>query len=213
MNKRIAQGFDWLAPYYDRLARLIIGRGIVNSQLHFLTTFKGGKRLLILGGGSGWILEYLCKECPGLQIDYIDLSYRMLLMAKRRVLNKAQVQFILGTEDDVPNQLYDGVITNYYLDMFDSTELSNVIEKVKRFLTKDALWVVTDFVNERKTHSIMLWWMYRFFNIITQIEAAHLPDWQQQMIQCGGTLLDHKKFKKGFITSNLYQLTDAINNK
>ncbi len=213
MNKRIAQGFDLLAPFYDGLARLIIGRDIINSQLHFLSVFRGGKHLLILGGGSGWILEYLCIECPGLQIDYIDISPRMIFMAKRRVKNNAQVHFIQGTEGDVPNQLYDGVITNYYLDMFDNKELSNVIEKIKRSITKDALWVVTDFVNERKTYRIVLWWMYRFFKIITQIEATRLPDWQHQMTKSGSALIDHKKFKKGFITSNLYQLSDSVNNQ
>jgi len=131
MKNRIATGFDFLSPFYDLLARLIIGKDIVNSQLHFLKSFRECNRLLILGGGSGWILEPLCKACPDIQIDYIDLSPKMINAAKRISGKNVRINFILGTENDIPDRLYDGVITNFYLDMFEKQTIEKVIEKIK----------------------------------------------------------------------------------
>jgi tRNA (cmo5U34)-methyltransferase len=57
MSVRVARGFDRLAPFYDSLARLIIGKGIKQSQLHFLNHLRGQNQgVLVLGGGTGWIL-------------------------------------------------------------------------------------------------------------------------------------------------------------
>jgi tRNA (cmo5U34)-methyltransferase len=206
MNLRIAKGFDFLAPFYDVLARLVIGKSIVASQLYFLERFKKCKHVLILGGGSGWLLDSLSREYSDVCIDYIDVSPKMVNRAKKRMGNRQQINFILGTEDNIPDRLYDGVITNFYLDMFYEKTLEVVIEKIKKALTNSSLWVVTDFVSERRGHDVMLWWMYRFFRIMTGIEATRLPDWQSQIKVAGGELLESKKFKNRFIATNLYSV-------
>jgi len=205
MKSRIASGFDFLAPFYDNLARLFIGKDIVNSQLYFLKTFKECNHLLILGGGSGWILDFIDTEFPDLKIDYIDISPVMINSARKKYGGNKNINFIQGTESNIPDRLYDGVITNFYLDMFNETSLRSVIEKIKRSLTENAFWVVTDFVNEHRRHRIMLWWMYQFFQLIARIEATHLSDWQNQMVIAEYRIVESKNFKSGFIKSNLYQ--------
>lgn len=205
MKNRIASGFDFLAPFYDGLARLFIGRDIVNSQLYFLKIFKECNHLLILGGGSGWILNFIGREFPDLKIDYIDISPMMINSARKKYGGNKNINFIQGTESNIPDRLYDGVITNFYLDMFHERSLKVVIQKIKRSLTENAFWVVTDFVNERRQHRMMLWWMYQFFELIARIEATHLPDWQNQMAIAEFKIVESKNFKSGFIKSNLYQ--------
>jgi ubiquinone/menaquinone biosynthesis C-methylase UbiE len=205
MRNRIASGFDFLAPFYDGLARLFIGKDIVNSQLYFLKSFKGCNHLLILGGGSGWILDFIGREFPDLKIDYIDISPMMINSARKKYGGNKKINFIQGTESNIPDRLYDGVITNFYLDMFHERSLRIVIEKIKRSLTENAFWVVTDFVHERRQHRWMLWWMYQFFQLITRIETTHLPDWQNQMVIAEYKIVESKNFKSGFIKSNLYQ--------
>ena len=195
MKNRISIGFDFLAPFYDGLARFIIGNDIITAQLHFLTSFKHCRRILILGGGSGWLLNYLCTAYPDLEIDYIDVSAKMLGIAKRRVENNKRINFIRGTENNIPDKRYHGVITNFYLDMFDENSLKEVMQKIKRSLSDKAIWVVTDFVNQRATHAIRLWFMYRFFRIMAGIEARHLADWQSEMRRAEFGLLESKKFR------------------
>jgi ubiquinone/menaquinone biosynthesis C-methylase UbiE len=209
---RTAKGFDLLAPFYDDVARLVIGKDIVNAQLHFLRRLTECNRLLIIGGGTGWFLDFLCSECPDIEIDYIDLSPVMIDMASKRTGNGKRINFIEGTVNDIPDQLYDGVISNFYLDMFDESSLSVVIEKIKKSLSSSAFWIVTDFVNGRMGHKLKLWLMYRFFRIVARIEASRLPDWQNQMILSGSKLIDCKISDDGFIVSNLY-LTRASQKK
>lgn len=206
MNSRIATGFDLLAPFYDIMARLIIGKSIVNAQLHFIKQLKDCHHLLILGGGSGWLLSAICQEYPNVKIDFVDLSPAMIHKARKRLHDHPSVNFIQGTEDDIAGRLYDGVITNFYLDMFDEKHLPLVLNKIKMSLTDSARWVVTDFVHRRKAHGLMLWLMYRFFRAITHIEASKLADWQNQMIITGCKRLESQEFKNGFILTNLYQL-------
>jgi len=204
MSNRIAKGFDLLSPVYDTLARWIIGKDIVNAQLCFLDELHNCHRILILGGGSGWILESLCVKFPHLEIDYVDVSPYMIKAAKEKFSHCKRIRFIEGTEDDIPEKNYDGVITNFYLDMFAAKSLNNVIVKIKKSLTHPATWIATDFVNEGKMHSFKLWCMYRFFGVITRIEATQLPDWEIQLTQVGFELRDSRKYANGFITSNCY---------
>lgn len=206
MNNRIASGFDFLAPVYDGLARRVIGKAMIASQLHFIPRFAQCNRLLILGGGSGWLLNHVCAANPDLEIDYIDVSFRMLRMAERRVNKNQRITFIQGTEDSIQDRHYDAVLTNFYLDMFDENGLKEVLQKIKKSVAGHVLWLATDFVNERIADSIRLWLMYRFFRIITCIKARHLPDWQEQMQHAGFELSDQKKFNNGFIVSNVYTL-------
>ncbi len=210
MKNRVESGFDFLAPWYDGLARYVVGKDIVNAQIHFLKSFKDCKQLLILGGGSGWILKPLRAACPDLQIDYIDISSVMIEAAKRNSGNHRWINFIQGTEDDIPNRYYDGVITNFYLDLFDERSIGHIISRIRTSLTPSALCLVTDFVDEKRWHRLMLWVMYRFFRITARIEATRLPDWQHEMNDAGLTLFDSKNFKRGFIKSNLYRV-DTLN--
>jgi len=204
VRNRIAKGFDLLAPVYDALARWTIGKDIVQSQLCFLDRLKTCNRILVLGGGSGWILESLCAQFPNLEIDYIDLSPKMIARSIPRLKVKGRVNFIIGTEEDIPDSEYDGIITNFYLDLFASQTLSDVIEKLKSARVDHSIWIATDFVNERKWHAIKLWCMYRFFGVISHIEAKRLSDWQSLMIKAGFILMEQKKFANGFIAANCY---------
>lgn len=210
MNARVAKGFDFLSSFYDKLARAIIGKDIVLSQIYFLDRFSQCKRLLILGGGSGWILNEIRGHYPFLKIDYIDLSPGMMDRARKRIKNTANVNFITGSEDNLLADHYDGVITNFFLDMFSEWNLSNLIEKIKSSLHREAIWVVTDFVNERKMQAIKLWWMYRFFRIIAGIEAASLPDWQYYLLNAGFKLSASRRFNNGFIASHVYLHTPVF---
>jgi len=204
MRNRIAKGFDILTPFYDPLARLIIGKGIVASQCHFLQTLNTCSRILILGGGTGWLLDYLCRKDQPYEIDYIDISPEMLKAAQKRKF--VRVNFITGTATDIPSNTYDGVITNFYLDMFHESEVQRIIMHIKSHLTNDARWVITDFVNKTSTHSIYLWWMYRFFRIVAKIQACQLPRWQAIMKDSGFERIASNKFSKGFISSEVYRL-------
>lgn len=205
MNPQLAIGFNRLAPIYDSLARLIIGKGIHNSQLHFLNHLKGKSKLLILGGGTGWILPHIVEINPALSIDYIELSPEMLLKAQQSLKDCQTVKFILGTEDNIPRIDYDCVLTNFYLDLFIDSKMMEVTNQIKSSFTPNACWIATDFVSMRLWHKVVLWIMYRFFSIVTGLKTLSLPQWQNSIHEAGGKVIAMKSYSRGFIKTIVYE--------
>ena len=203
----ISTGYNRLAPVYTFLTKIVFGRSIQTSQLHFLSHLQPDHRLLILGGGSGDLLKAILEKQPKLIIDYIDISSKMIKLARQKIPAAATVNFIEGTEQNIPDTTYDAVITNFYLDLFPDAALSQVIATIKKSLPTNAKWLVTDFVNEKIWHRIMLWIMYRFFRITTGIEASRLPHWESALLKSGIQEVESAKYYGRFIKSSVYKIS------
>jgi tRNA (cmo5U34)-methyltransferase len=207
--QRISTGFDRLAPIYTVLTKIVFGGRVQRAQLHFLTQITRNDHVLILGGGSGDLLKALLEKHSGLIVDYIDISPKMLGLARKKVNKTSNVNFIEGTERNIPETAYSLVITNFYLDLFTDSIVAQVITTIKKSLRPDAKWLATDFVNESAWQRIMLWVMYRFFRMTTGIEATRLPNWTSVLTKSGMQELDSAKFYKGFIKSSVYTMSKA----
>ena len=111
-------GFDKLAPYYDRLTRLVYGKSIKDSQEQFLSQVRFGSSVLIVGGGTGKILKKLFA-IPGIAITYVDASEEMINRAKDQVYNSECSTFIHTkiSEFNADDQ-FDYIITPFFLDLF-----------------------------------------------------------------------------------------------
>src|SRR5690349_4539104 len=148
-----SDGFDKIASIYDGLARLVFGNAIRQAQNYFLNDVPSGAKILVLGGGSGWLLSQLLTSKPQCDIWYIEASEKMLELSKVKAKQSSRVHFIHGTEDSVPRSIqFDVVITNFYLDLFTETSLERVIDKIRNTMRSQAIWLVSDFINNNK------WW-------------------------------------------------------
>jgi ubiquinone/menaquinone biosynthesis C-methylase UbiE len=204
-------GFDFLAPTYDTLAQLVFGKSITDSQTWFLNQIPPGSKVLILGGGTGWLLEKLYAYNTTCEIWYIDASDRMLAMAKQRI-KKNKVHFIQGTEEDIPaTEKFNVVITNFYLDLFSDKTLWRVVQKISSHTTSLSSWHVTDFVRGKpRWHSWMLKIMYMFFRSICSIEAKTLPNWCKTMKEHTWEEVDSNYWYGGFIKGSLLKRASTI---
>ena len=205
MSSRIATGFNALAPFYRLLSKLVSGNKLELAQKHFLSAVEDNAQVLILGGGSGTLLQSLLLHKPHVTVDYIDVCTNMIALARKRTHNPSTVHFIIGTEANIPDKTYTVVITGFYLDMFSNDTLTTLIPTIHSHLKANGQWLVTDFVSERTWHTLMLWIMYRFFRMATGIEARALPDWERPLTQNGLTKTVEKHFFGGFIKSCRYR--------
>jgi tRNA (cmo5U34)-methyltransferase len=198
--------FDSVAPFYDQLSKLIFGSAMKQSQTAYLPAIKQGANVLILGGGTGWILSSLFAVNPTCKVWYIDSSTRMINLSKRAALDSNhKVIFIRGTEDAIPRDiLFDAVITNFYLDLFPPTACSTVIDKIRFSVHGKTLWLISDFVNITWWHSAMLRIMYQFFKITSGIQADSLCDWKKLLEQTGFAERQSTEFFGGFIKSGVF---------
>jgi tRNA (cmo5U34)-methyltransferase len=200
-------GFDRIAFVYDFLAKLIFGKSIKESQKHFLNKIEDVSKVLILGGGTGWLLTELLKAKPNCKVCYIDASEKMISLSKNKIKPKQLVHFIHGTEQDIPlSTKYDVVLTNFYLDLFTDQQLEGIMVKIRSSLETGANWIVTDFVNNGKWwQKTMLKIMYWFFRITCNIEPKKLPEWNRPIEKSGMKEIESKTFYHGFIETALYR--------
>jgi len=199
-------GFDKIAFVYDRLAQLVYGKSIIDAQKYFLGKIPGHSKILILGGGTGWILQEIFKLNSNVEIYYIEASSKMISLAKEKI-NNEQIHFVHGTEDNIPQQIqFNVVVTNFYLDLFSDDSMKSVLQKIKISLSSNAQWIVTDFVNEKSWQRLLLKVMYAFFRFTSGIEAKKFPDWENEMLLIEVKEIGSKKFYNGFIETKLYQL-------
>jgi tRNA (cmo5U34)-methyltransferase len=198
-------GFNVLANVYDLMARLVFGKAITQSQTAFLPVLSDSSNVLVLGGGTGWIARELAAVSKA-HIVYIDASDKMIEKAKKESAHLThRITFIHGTEKDIPAMKFQGVITNFFLDLFSEEELERVVVGVTSVLARDGRWLATDFTSEKLWHRLFLRVMYGFFGITTGLTTRALPAWEEQLRVAHPMVLERKSYFGGFIRSVVVQ--------
>ncbi|QRR03656.1 class I SAM-dependent methyltransferase [Dyadobacter sandarakinus] len=176
--------YDRIAGIYDQLAGLIFGRSQQQAQEALLPSLPVPCRLLIVGGGSGAVLESLQALYPaGLEVTYVESSSRMLGLARRRKAGGNRVQFVhAAIENWQAQQAYDAVMTPFLFDNFKDAQASAVFRHLDAMLRPGGLWLYTDFQIAKGRARIwqqpLLQCMYLFFRLIANVEARRMPDMQ-----------------------------------
>lgn len=173
-------------------------------MLHHL---KADNHVLILGGGSGDILKELDKLEMRLSISYVELSSKMVELARsKQPFKNLEVAFINQNAQSIDLPKADIVITNYFLDVFTLENLSMIMKKIDLALNDSGIWFCTDF---RKTNSFfknaLIKLMYLFFKIFSQLEGTKLQDFEGQFEALGYKKIDTKFYFGKMIESCAYQ--------
>jgi ubiquinone/menaquinone biosynthesis C-methylase UbiE len=91
----MAANFNNSAWFYDNLSRLVYGKALINAQVYLLQYIPTDSKILIVGGGTGWVLEELTKIHPsGLSITYVEVSANMMALSNKRNIGHNWVVFI-----------------------------------------------------------------------------------------------------------------------
>ncbi|MBB6112959.1 class I SAM-dependent methyltransferase [Mucilaginibacter lappiensis] len=204
----MAANFNNSAWFYDRLSRLVYGRALVNAQLYLLGFIKPNSNILIVGGGTGWILEELTKLYPlGLHITYVEVAAGMMELSKKRNTGGNKIAYIQNAIEQVNlNPGFDVVITPFLFDNFTEQTLKTVFNHIHNLLKPQSLWLNADFQLTGK------WWqlfllksMFVFFRLICGIEAGKLPEIKTHFTANSYAVVDEKTFFNDFIVANVYR--------
>ena len=175
--------YDTIAPVYDFISRMVFGKAILNAQVSLLKCLPVGDcRLLIVGGGTGWILEELAKQRPnGVTVDFVEASNEMIQLSRKRNCGENSVNFIhCPIEDFKAPYLYQAILTPFVLDNFEEQKAKQVFTQLDKLLAEGGTWLYSDFVYD-KTNSPywqkgLLKLMYFFFRVTTKIETNRLAN-------------------------------------
>jgi len=82
----MAANFNNSAWFYDPLSRVVYGKALVNAQSWLLNYIPKKANVLIVGGGTGWILEELTRIHPDdLTITYVEIAANMIALSEKRI--------------------------------------------------------------------------------------------------------------------------------
>jgi SAM-dependent methyltransferase len=207
------RNYDTIAWFYDQLAKLFFGTSLINAQLFLINAIPENSRILIVGGGTGWILEEISKNHPsGLSITYVDASDRMIALSRQRNTGRNNVTFISSrVESATIEGLYDVAITPFFFDNFSNETLEQICTSVHSHLNSNALWLYCDFQNTASPlQKLLLRFMYLFFRVTCGIEATRLPDAGAIFSKLHYKKRDKKMFLNGFVVAEIYERDNVL---
>ncbi|MBS7566143.1 class I SAM-dependent methyltransferase [Mucilaginibacter sp. Bleaf8] len=203
----MAANYDRTAWFYDRLSHLVFGKSQVNAQNHFLHLIKPNSRILIVGGGTGQILEALTQHySSGLDITYVEISAKMMLLSRKRNIGGNRVSFVTDDIGNVKNAIsYDVIITAFLFDNFTDEALRKTFGQLHNQLQPNGLWLNTDFeLTGPFWQRLMLKTMYRFFKLLQAVEVNKLPQTDAVFKQYQYSLTAQQHFYGKFISAKAY---------
>jgi len=204
----MAANYNNSAWFYDRLSQLVYGKALVNAQVYLLQLIPENSNILIVGGGTGWILDEIAKIHPsGLQITYVEVALKMMALSKKRHIGNNQIVFVNKAIEDVqPLPDFDVVITPFLFDNFTEQMFKKIFGHIHSFLKPGCIWLNCDFqVKGKWWQSVLLKSMFLFFRIVCNVEAFKLPDIDQQFKQQGYKTIASQTFFGEFIIAEVYK--------
>ncbi|HET6252869.1 MAG TPA: methyltransferase [Puia sp.] len=207
----MGNNYDSIAKYYDRIHHLVFGQSEINAQVDLLGYVRPGDRLLIVGGGTGWILEKIAAIFPsGLEITYIESSARMMELTKTRKWGQSRVELVnSGVEEWKARMEYDCILTGFFFDNFKESHAVEIVKRLTPCLKTGGYWLDADFFYPKKRgklwQAILLYSMYWSARLICGVEAKRLPDMDRIFGEEGYGVLYTTFHYQRFIRSVVYR--------
>jgi len=206
-------GFDRVAWCYDALTGLVFGAALQQAQRAALAGLPpGGPRVLILGGGTGWVLAEVLRRRPHATVLYLEASPKMLDRARAR-LNRAapqargQVEFRHGTDAALgPAERFDALVTFFVLDCIAQPELPGALARLRAAQAPGAPWLLADFrPAQRGWRRGLLALMYAFFRFSTGLRAQELPNLRAALGRLGLIATQQTTFFRGAVEAVVFR--------
>jgi ubiquinone/menaquinone biosynthesis C-methylase UbiE len=208
--------FDRIARHYHWLETVTFGNQLQRARVAFLDQIGSPKRALIAGEGNGHFLDELLRVFPSVELDCVDASARMLELARDRAgKNQAHLRFLhedLLTWSPEENG-YDLIVTHFFLDCFEESEVETIVDKLARSATQSAVWLLADFsvpsTSLARLHArAWLWSMHHFFRMVAGISARHLTNPSAFLEAHRFRCAERRNSRFGLVKSELWQRAD-----
>ena len=178
----MANDYNSIAKFYDALSRIVFQRSIVKAQQYLIGFINDDDKVLLIGGGTGWILEEISKmKKQNISIVYVEKSSAMINLSKKRNYTNVHVEFINKAveEYDAPGK-FDIILTPFLFDNFLIDNIQIVFARLDGMLKQNGIWLYADFVNDKTNKKLwqrsLLKTMYLFFRLTANIETQELID-------------------------------------
>jgi SAM-dependent methyltransferase len=203
---------DRIAGAYRWLEYLAFGHELERRRFRFLPDVASAHRALILGDGDGRFLARFAAASNA-SIDYVDLSARMLELARREVgregdkrgAGTARIAYRHADALTVPlaPAEYDLIVTHFFLDCLNERDLEHLVERAAHAAQPGALWLISEFRQPRWA-TPLLSLLYLFFRATTGLATSRLTDHRPLLVKQGFRLKREETSRLGLLASELW---------
>jgi ubiquinone/menaquinone biosynthesis C-methylase UbiE len=176
----MANNYNSIARFYDFISHILYRDSIVKAQVFLIQFIAENNKVLVVGGGTGWILEEISKlNKQNISVVYVEKSSAMIALAKKKNHKNIHVDFIeKGIEDYTSTEQFDIILTPFLFDNFLKEKIDIVFTQLDTLLKQNGIWLYADFVNDKTNKKLwqqfLLKTMYLFFRLTTNIETQTL---------------------------------------
>jgi len=200
---------DRIARWYRWLEYAGFGRALERRREAFLNEVAGARRVLAVGDGDGRALAALLAAAPLARVDYIDRSAKMLELARAR----AGTQQVVYRNDEartapLPAAEYDLIVTHFFLDCFDETDLEPLIARLAGAAAPRARWLISEF----RGNGWLVRALYFCFGVATGLRTRRLVDHHPLLKRNGFRLTRQEHAWRRLLASELW-VSDAITSR
>ena len=211
-------GFDSIAPLYTWLEELVYKKSMQDSRIAFSMELKTKPNILILGEGPGRFVSHISQILKNSNIHIVEESQSMRSLIIETIKNCSHSKtgnkfYIYDSLDKISSRdkgCFDGIVTHFYLDMFMDADLLKEVKSISKYASKDAVWLYSDFSTSankpffwRLRNQFLLWFMYQFFGIVSNLECKTLEDPKIYHQNQGWDIAAEMKFNQEFILARL----------
>jgi SAM-dependent methyltransferase len=229
-SRRVARGYDRLAPWYERIERLRFGSRLHRWRSRWIDELPADCPTLLLGDGDGRLLASLLESRdrragmetgvrPAPRIVSIDISAAMLAVQRLRIASYRladAVEFRRADlrEVDLGRERFGLIVAAFCLDAFAPNELRRLSRQIAGALEEGGLLYVVDFCVP--TLGWRRWWarfwlfvMHAFFRCCAGHPTWRLVPRDDVLGEAGFQVVRRSRDAVGWIEATLWQRTDA----
>ena len=194
--------YSLLAPFYNRLTKLVFGDQLKWAKTCFAENLSG-KKVLIIGGGDG--LDYrICQD--EFEGEYWEISRSMLQKSKIN-LEESGLSFRLGFFQAEKVNVFDEVWLHFVLDTMLDEEIESLLQEIRKSLKpKGKIYLADFFVPQSLSQRVINWNMITFFRLMVNHKRANLPDYEEILQRQNWVKNYEKEFLKGWVKAQLWSL-------
>ena len=197
---------DLIAPHYWWIERLGMGRALERRRRWFLPETGDARRALVLGDGDGRFLRELLRRNSVVRADYVDLSGRMLALARQKSgIERVDYQQADALAANFPPGEYDLITTHFFFDCFAPRDLETLIARVANAAKPGAQWIVSEFCTSNIPARLLVSALYVFFGITTGLKTRELTDHRPVLRSHGFRLRKARHSRGGLVVSELWE--------
>ena len=196
---------DSIARWYRWIEYAGFGGELQRRRVAFLGKVADPRRIIVAGEGDGRFLVRLVDQNRDASIDYVDVSERMLGLARERAgTDRVTYHQADALTLQLPEAEYDLICTHFFLDCLDEQDAPRFVDRISRASTIHARWLISEFREPHTWARFIVRTLYFFFHLTTGLGTTRLVD-HRPLLERAGFRLQHEEASRfGLLASELW---------